>query len=155
MSNSPNPYASPEIVPDPTLDSNVPLRIEPAGQGRRLANLVIDQVVQIVIGLVLGVLAAIFGGEEFVEKLDRIPDMLLGVAILLPYYIVCEATIGRTLGKLVTGTRVVDESGRPPTFKQVVIRSLCRLIPFEAFTFLDSPPRGLHDRLAKTYVVRS
>jgi hypothetical protein len=42
---------------------------------------------------------------------------------------------------------------RPP-FGTMVLRSLCRLIPFEPFSFLGSDARGWHDSITKTRVVR-
>ena len=57
------------------------------------------------------------------------------------------------LGKFVTGTMVLMEDGSKPTFKDIFIRSLCRLIPFEAFSFLGAEGRGWHDSMSDTYVV--
>ena len=42
--------------------------------------------------------------------------------------------------------------GRPST-AQVLGRTLCRIIPFEAFSFLGTPPKGWHDVIPKTMVV--
>ena len=48
---------------------------------------------------------------------------------------------------------VVLEDGTKPTTSDIVIRSLCRFIPFEAFSFLGDEGRGWHDSLSDTYVV--
>jgi hypothetical protein len=64
-----------------------------------------------------------------------------------------EALFGRTLGKLVTRTRVVSESGAPATFWQLLMRTLYRLMPFEGFSFLATRRPGWHDRWSKTRVV--
>jgi uncharacterized RDD family membrane protein YckC len=50
---------------------------------------------------------------------------------------------------------VVDENGDRPGTLQIVIRTLVRFVPFEAFSvaFADDG-RGWHDRWSQTYVVR-
>jgi uncharacterized RDD family membrane protein YckC len=60
---------------------------------------------------------------------------------------------GRTLGKLITRTSVVDAEGRRPTFKQVLGRTFSRIIPFEPFSFFGKDARGWHDSMSNTFVV--
>jgi uncharacterized RDD family membrane protein YckC len=43
--------------------------------------------------------------------------------------------------------------GTKPTFQKIVIRSLVRIIPFEAFSLLSPNPRGWHDTLSDTIVI--
>ena len=69
------------------------------------------------------------------------------------YYLFLESLFGRTIGKIVTGSVVVDENGLKPSFKIIFIRTLCRLIPFEALSFLSKSARFWHDSFSKTYVV--
>jgi len=73
----------------------------------------------------------------------------------LIYYLAQEALWGRTLGKLITGTKVVNEDGSKLTFGRALGRTLCRLIPFEALSFLGGSgrPRGWHDTIPKTKVI--
>ena len=150
-----NPYASPSTPPYPSdqLDDRGP--VIPAGQGARFANLIIDYLAQFAISFVFGVVVVVIGGEQGADFLDKTPGLLIGIPILLSYYFVLEATTSRTLGKLVTGTKVVNQDGRTPTLGQIVGRTLCRLIPFEPLSFLGTPTRGWHDSIPKTFVVRS
>lgn len=69
------------------------------------------------------------------------------------YYLFLEGLFGRTIGKIVTGSVVVDENGLKPSFKIIFIRTVCRLIPFEALSFLSKSARFWHDSFSKTYVV--
>lgn len=69
------------------------------------------------------------------------------------YYLFLESLFGRTIGKIVTGSVVVDENGQKPSFNIIFIRTLCRLIPFEALSFLSKSARFWHDSFSKTYVV--
>ena len=62
---------------------------------------------------------------------------------------------GQSIGKLVAGTVVMSENGSAPTAKQILIRTLTRLIPGEALMVVfDAQKRAGHDRLSKTVVVR-
>lgn len=62
-----------------------------------------------------------------------------------------EGLYGASIGKLATGTRVVNAQGGRPALRQIV----ARWIPFEPFSVLFSNDRrGWHDSLAKTWVVR-
>ncbi|HEY4210202.1 MAG TPA: RDD family protein [Steroidobacteraceae bacterium] len=136
-------------------------QIEPASRGRRFANLLIDTVASVIISMVVGVLLAIVWPQFLIATADfqGSPESLIlfnylfGAIVGFIYYVPMEALTGRTLGKLITGTRVVSGSGEPPTFPQVLGRTLARYIPFEAFTFLSSTRVGLHDKLANTRVV--
>lgn len=82
-------------------------------------------------------------------------EQALGLVIRLAYYIPQEAAFGFTVGKLITGTRMVDEDGEKSNLIQVILRTLSRFIPFEPFSVLFiEAPRGWHDSLSGTYVVR-
>ncbi|MFQ6309844.1 RDD family protein [Lysobacter capsici] len=88
---------------------------------------------------------------------DIVLNIVIGYAVVVLYYVPLEGMFGVTLGKLVTGTRVVDEQGRPPSWGQVLGRTFARFIPFEAFSVLfarEDRVSGWHDRLPKTLVVR-
>jgi uncharacterized RDD family membrane protein YckC len=69
------------------------------------------------------------------------------------FYFILEVTTQRTIGKFVTGTMVVMEDGSKPGADAIIKRTLCRLIPFEAFSFFADTSRGWHDTISGTYVV--
>lgn len=123
---------------------------------RRLFTWIIDKVAHIIlamfIGVILGFLLGYRGRILFSSHLFR---YFFGFCIVAIYYIALEWSTGRTLGKLVLGTKVVNEQGGKPTAGQVVGRTFTRFVPFECFTFFGSQSRGWHDRWASTYVVRS
>ena len=131
-----------------------------ASNGKRFANVVIDYVARLGLTFVIGMIAAMIGvltGNEeiliFFQNITRIQELTIGLVVLLLYYNVFEIFFGTTVGKLMTKTVVVDEYGEKPTANAVLIRSLCRLIPFEFFSFFGTPCVGWHDSLSKTYVV--
>lgn len=152
-----NPYRSPQGAVEETAAATAALA--PAGKGRRFCNWLVDELV-LVGAIGLATLAAYTIGDEAVAAwLDTTTwwqDQVIGYGFTLVYYTAMEAAFGVTVGKLLTGTRVVDESGRAPTFRQALLRSLCRLVPFEAFSVLlseEEDPRGWHDRWPRTRVV--
>lgn len=155
MSDGLNPYAPPaEWSPAPTED--VPTqRLVMAGRGVRFANLIIDYVAQLVVAFMLGVALVLFGGEAGADWIEGTNDFVVGICTLLAYYFVLEATTSRTLGKLLTGTRVVGPDGRPASVGRIAIRTLSRLIPFEPFSFFGKGQRGWHDSISETYVVKA
>jgi uncharacterized RDD family membrane protein YckC len=69
------------------------------------------------------------------------------------YYFIFEGLFGRTLGKIITGSVVINEYGLKPGFGAIFKRTLCRLIPFDALSFLGESGRMWHDSLSDTYVV--
>lgn len=79
---------------------------------------------------------------------------LILYSILITYFLFFESVFGQTIGKMITGTKVVRYNGLEVGFGVVVGRTFARLIPFEPFSFLGSEARGWHDSLTDTFVVR-
>ncbi len=147
-----NPYQAPKARVD---DQPVPVDALPlAGKGRRFANLLLDNIFFYLCAVLLGVVLGIAGMAESLRHLGRLGEALVGWSLLIVYYAVQEGLWGVTLGKLITGTRVIGEDGAAPRFKQILGRTLARLVPFEPFSFLGREPTGWHDRWSATKVVR-
>jgi uncharacterized RDD family membrane protein YckC len=100
---------------------------------RRWGGTVIDIVVIAIVGIVPLALTDVKGLEFFA---------LIGLLAVVAYYPVTEGVWGRTLGKLATGTIVVDRQGRKANFGQVLIRTALRLIEVNPF-FLGGIPAGV------------
>lgn len=152
-----NPYESPaSSILDPAVAAAT---LMPATKLRRFIHWLIDRCVVVGLLFLAMVGAGIVGGEavfEWVETLAWWQDQLIGLAAIVLYYTAMEGLTGTTIGKLLTGTRVVDESGDRIGFRQALLRSLSRVVPFEAFSVLlaeDEDPRGWHDRWPRTRVV--
>src|SRR5690606_21846162 len=106
------------------------------------------------ISFIAAVLASLFDLNEFLYWMGNLSDLqgqLIFVVISIFYYSFTEGLFGRSLGKFITGTVVVDENGEKPSFSVIFKRTLCRLIPFDGFSFLGS--RGWHDSISDTFVV--
>jgi uncharacterized RDD family membrane protein YckC len=151
MSNYANPYQPPQadIAPPPPEPAN----LIDASTGVRLANLLLDYfaflALTFAVSFVLVMLVRASGGR-FPKELSQV----LGIVLWTGYYIFFEGAFGWTVGKLITGTRVVNRAGGKPRFGQIVGRSFARLVPFEAFSFLGAPGNGWHDKWSGTRVVR-
>ncbi len=125
-----------------------------AGKGRRFATFAIDYVLYLALAIVAAMVAPLIWGEGIMVWFDGLRSYLTASLLLMAFYLVFEGTCAFTPGKLFVGTRVVDEQGRPPTLRQVFVRTIARFIPFEPFSvLLNDDARGWHDSLAKTYVV--
>ncbi|KRB54305.1 RDD family protein [Flavobacterium sp. Root186] len=129
-----------------------------ASNGSRFINYILDIVIILVliffISLMIAFLANFMGWNDLLYWLGNLSDLegqLVFVVISIFYYSLSEGLFGRSIGKFVTGTVVVDENGEKPSFGTIFKRTLCRLIPFDGFSFLGS--RGWHDSISDTYVV--
>ena len=72
----------------------------------------------------------------------------------LMYYTICEKAFkGYTLGKLITGTRAIRNDGNPLTFRDAILRSLSRMVPFEPFSAFGGSP--WHDSWTNTRVIKA
>jgi uncharacterized RDD family membrane protein YckC len=155
-----NPYAAPQSNVA-AFDPAVPTESPSAGQGKRFLNFLIDRVavmgIFFVLAVVLGLLEGmgiLRGGVAFFEKMSSLEDILYTALASIVYYTCFEGLFGRSLGKLITGTKVVTVSGAALTFGDALLRSLSRVVPFDAFSFLGSGvDSGWHDRWTGTRVV--
>ncbi|MDR1543701.1 MAG: RDD family protein [Prevotellaceae bacterium] len=132
-----------------------------ATTGLRFANYIIDilcfYACFFCFTIIVGVVSVLFGVDIDFDAWGNINsalDRLITMCLLVFYYFAFEAlTKGRTIGKLITGTKVVMEDGEEPTVNACLIRSVSRIMPFEGFSFLFRMS-GWHDTWAKTRVVK-
>lgn len=143
-----NPYSPPQ---SDIAIVNTKRAMVRASRGRRFGTLLVDYALFILLAFCIGIVIALLFGEEGIKMIQSIPDIVLGFPIFFMYYIFFEGIWARTPGKLLFGTVVVTESGTKPSIKQVIGRTLCRFIPFEAFSCLGE--RGWHDSIPETQVV--
>ena len=81
-------------------------------------------------------------------------ETLLYLLLFVLYMFGTEALFkGKSLGKLITGTRAVNEDGSDISAKTALLRGLSRIVPFEAFSALGNPSYPWHDKWTNTYVI--
>jgi uncharacterized RDD family membrane protein YckC len=148
MSDPLNPYAPPQSAEAPPDYSQDEILLD-ASAGTRFANLIVDIICRMVFAFVLGFVLALAG----LPLRDPFVNIAFSLLSLLLYYVGFEGLFGRTPGKFVTRTRVVLEDGSKPSLGTILLRTVCRFVPFEPFSFLGGSSRGWHDRWSGTRVV--
>lgn len=109
-----------------------------------------------VLMLVLNQLSPDLAYSVFVEGPALLAAYSVGILNHLFYYTLCEKAFkGYTLGKLVTGTRAIREDGDELTFKDALLRSLCRLVPFETLSIWFGGGGPWHDIWTRTKVIQT
>jgi uncharacterized RDD family membrane protein YckC len=147
-----NPYAPTKGALSVTSLDEPIATIEVAPRWRRLANLLIDLTVYVFLSMLIGVVNVAVSLSFGVDLIGA-AGQLVSLGILFMYYFLSEALLGKTVGKLVTRTRVVAESGARAQHWQIFVRTLYRLVPLEAISFLGRRRYGWHDRWSKTRVI--
>ena len=122
------------------------------GSSIRFVHLFVDT---IAISLLTSIYVFVIG--LFVDMTDQFVIVIFGNLILatgfFSYYIFMEAKYQKTLGKFITKTKVVTKNGATPKLGDIVVRTFCRLIPFDHISFLFTT-NGFHDRLSDTTLIK-
>lgn len=154
---------------------NLELRLPLAGFGPRFLALVIDTLIQSVLGVVLFFIAIVFMGasmgmgqagnaSDSTVMITVLIIVVVGTMLIMVGYPLLFEVIwnGQTPGKRITGIRVVRRGGMPLGFQQVLLRNLFRLIdimPVNWFIglvsfFATKYQQRVGDLVAGTVVVR-
>ncbi len=126
---------------------------------QRFLNLLMDYIGQLFLFIISFSIAVTIaetnGNKDFAANFVKndIAQYTFVACISLVYYNVFEIFFARTIGKFITHTIVVDENGEKPNHERILVRTLCRLIPFEILSFIGMPARGWNDSISKTFVV--
>jgi uncharacterized RDD family membrane protein YckC len=131
-----------------------------ASKSKRFCNYIIDYFITFSIALVAFKINLMYEDnnnlvtvEAWAKVLNSLPFQMYNYASIIIYYGLVESLSAHTLGKYVTGTKVITRDGSKPDSTAILIRTLCRLIPFEFISFFMPRPIGWHDILSKTLVV--
>ena len=125
---------------------------DPASRLKRLYAWTIDASLIVMLVMVLGraTRGALFSRDAAPQD----------IFLFLAYFVAPTGIWGRTLGKWVAGIVVVDEQGRTPGVAVAISREVAwKVIAYGLaglgllWIVFDKERRGLHDRLAGTYVV--
>jgi uncharacterized RDD family membrane protein YckC len=162
MENNINPPVQTDILAE---EINV-FQYQFASTGQRFINYIIDNLLMnyglsyltgSLVGILLVAISPEFASDLFSNQ-NSWNILLLGYIIAIFnyifYYTLCEKLFkGYTLGKLITGTRAVKDDGSELSFKDAILRSLSRLVPFEAFSGFGGHP--WHDQWTNTMVIKT
>lgn len=89
---------------------------------------------------------------SYVGRLAALKWVLYG--LIFVYYLLMETITGTSLGKIVTGTVIVNYTGSRAGFGELLTRTIARFIPFDSLSFLLRK-RGWHDSLSDTFVIKA
>jgi uncharacterized RDD family membrane protein YckC len=152
------PDARPTLMEDAGLPPDLPL----ATTMQRIGNLLLDQVAFLLITvalysvfmLVAGRTAVLAGVGDPSEDVSGGVYAIIALGGFIGYYTIGEGGFGKTVGKLLTGTEVVNRNGTPLTLWRALARTCCRCVPLDQFSFFGGDrPVGWHDRWTGTFVV--
>lgn len=153
-----------DLLTDESYDLN---QFVYATQWQRFSNWLIDNLLMrfglsyltgMAIGLLLGFIAPDFllsiANDGAMSSGLILIGFLVGYLNYIVYYTLCEKLFkGYTLGKIITGTRANRQDGNELSFKDALLRSLSRCVPFEAFSGFST--LTWHDSWTDTMVVKS
>ncbi len=130
-----------------------------ASAGKRFANYIIDLLVFYALVFFTAIAIAILNpvALDSINEDDtgfNIVEQLAGLLLYALFMFATEAIFkGKSLGKLITGTRAVNEDGTNVSTKAAMLRGHSRAVPFNAFSALGTPTYPWHDKWTKTYVI--
>src|SRR5262249_6809201 len=125
-----------------------PISLVPVSAWKRLLNSILDTSLAVAPLRFTGLVST-----EIMNVDSWWLDLLYSLAAVSLYYFVMETVLGTTIGKFITGCKVITEEGLKPDIGDCLIRTVCRLIPFEWVSFLSRRPIGWHDSISGTVVV--
>ena len=143
-----------ELVKAATLDNSAALNIQSyvTTTGIRFVNFIIDFFAFVILAILGSLLLDSIFTTSDTQLLLTTGYGLIFVIFML-YYGVSEFVFQKTLGKYFTKTKVVTNEGEKPGIITILIRTLCRLIPFDRLSFLIFK-KGFHDKLSETQVIK-
>ncbi|MDE2765857.1 MAG: RDD family protein [Chloroflexota bacterium] len=146
----------------------------------RLVAAILDIIVMLIIFAILGVAGVVEAADP--EEEFNVVSSIVSAVIVLIYYVGLTAILGQTLGKMAMGIRVVNIDGEKPApvtvlTREVIVRVLGTVLavvlgPIIApgtgaliggivalvaiiWILFDDRRQGLHDKVAKTFVVKA
>lgn len=125
-----------------------------AGTGKRFLNYLIDiiifnTIVRIVKSMFFYSTSTLYAYNPYANILLNL--LISYICFVVLYFLSESAFKGRTIGKFMTGTKAVNENGTEMQPKTILIRNLCRIVPFEPLSAFGGHP--WHDQWSKTYVI--
>lgn len=143
----------------PEADIFIPLEGEAASTFTRFVNFLLDSMIASLYSFFFGyVLGLVLSGTSRagleVLGTSTVAQWLVGLCSVFSYYLITEGLWGKSPAKFFTRTRVVNAAGEKPSWRAILLRSACRLIPLDPFSYFGGRGNGWHDTLSGTQVVK-
>lgn len=130
--------------------------------GHHLLDILFIYILNFILSTFIYTLIGLFSLQRGENYATGIEDAFSGTELFLfffrwlivtpGYYLLFEYSMQSSPGKAILGRVVVDEYGEKPTFRQLLIRSYARIVPFEPLSCLSDT--GWHDNWSNTLVIR-
>jgi len=116
------------------------------GKTLRFINFLLDTAIYFLFMLIF---LLVFKNNIAQEKVKWI-----SILVYFSYYFIFECVNGKTLGKIITRSKVISLTETKDFFYLLILlRTLMRFIPIDMLTYIFSF-RGLHDWISKTTVIK-
>lgn len=145
------------------MEQNEQMIVKSVGAGKRLANLLLDTLFyEMIMYIIINPLERLIFGELLDEQVEYgcLLSLTISFTILFLYYFISETYFQKTLGKLITKTKVINDDGTKASASAIVKRTLIRFLPFDSislYTGKDEEKKGTwwHDRWSRTRVTKA
>ena len=141
-------------------DDNNTYQLVQASSGKRFANYLIDMVFfYLVVIFWIIILSLVYPSiQDSFDENDNLfgafADRIIGLLLYALLMSLVEAIFrGKSVGKLITGTKAVNEDGSDISFSTAFARGFSRAVPFNAFSALGHPCYPWHDKWTRTFVI--
>ncbi|MFC0181634.1 RDD family protein [Pseudarcicella hirudinis] len=132
------------------------VELTPASTVKRFINYLIDVILFYILMLVIGLSIALFIPSliETMANINAFADRILTLVLFALYMSVTEAIFkGKSLGKLITGTRAVNLDGSEISLSTAFGRGFSRAVPLCVFSAFGNPCNPWQDRWTDTVVI--
>jgi uncharacterized RDD family membrane protein YckC len=123
--------------------------MQAVGIGTRVLNFMVDTIFIAIVSILC------FNGYNTYVRFYNLEPFNYGwffFGFTFIYYTLMEFAFGRSLGKFLSYSKVVNAQGKKPGIGAIVLRSATRIILIDAF-FIPFLDKTLHDYVSKTHVV--
>lgn len=126
-----------------------------ASKGARFANYMIDLIAFYIVFFVIMLIITLINpayGRWFANTHDLLQRLIGIISYTLFSFLIEAATGGRSLGKLITGTKVIMTDGEKPSVGAYFLRNIIRgIVLIDQLSFFGE--NGLHDSWSNTRVI--
>lgn len=145
----------PEFEKHTKTNSMETIALQPTYVSAPLAKRAVNYFIDIIVSSFIILFISIYFELEITTQKGEMTKegMIIMFITISLYYFIFEFLFGKTIGKIITRTKVISTDGNRATILQCAIRAASRLLPLEQFSGLLMNGVFWHDSIPKTLVV--